>query len=135
MIVARPRAADTILATATCTVAEQAGDLVYIAGPRIGADYDVRRADITAFGKMPAVAVILYKVGATRAIIQFQGEVGLYTGLTPGRVYWVGDSGQPVLAPPTVTTGERKYWQPVGVATDSDRLYLRFYKDLKTRVG
>jgi len=133
MIVTRPR--DTGIATATCTALEAVGDLVYISAAKTGADYTVRKVDITDFTKMPAVAVVIYKLSPTRAVIQFQGETGLFTGLSPGRVYWVSDAGVPTLAPPTVILGERKYWQSVGVATDSGRIRLEFEKDLKTRVG
>lgn|SRR5574343_166764 len=134
MIVTRPRSEGTI-ATAGCTAAEAVGDLVYISGPKVGADYTVRKADITDFSKMPAAAVVVFKISPTRAVIQFQGETGLYSGLTPGRVYWVSDAGVPTITPPTVTGGQRKYWQSVGVATDSARIKLEFQKDLKTRVG
>lgn len=134
MIVTRPRSEGT-LATAGCTAGEAVGDLVYISGPKSGADYTVRRADITDFTKMPAVAVIVYKISATRAVIQFQGETGLYSGLTPGHVYWVSDAGVPTSTPPSVTSGQRKYWQSIGVAVDSARIKLEFEKDLKTRVG
>lgn len=134
MIVTRPRV-DPALATATCTAAEAVGDLVYISGNKTGADYAVRKADVTDYTKMPVVAVIVYKISATKAVIQFGGEVGLYTGLTPGQVYWVSDSATPTNVPPTVTTGQRKYWQSVGVAVDSGRIKLEFEKDLKVRVG
>lgn len=136
MIVARPRSADGLgYATAVCTAGESVGDLVYVSGAKIGADYQVRKADVTDVAKMPAVAVIIQKISATRAVLQFQGETSLYTGLTPGHVYWVSDSGVPTSAPPTVTSGQRKYLQIVGVATDSARIRLQFEKDLKTRVG
>lgn len=134
MIVTRPRV-EGAMATAACTASESVGDLVYISGVKVGADYTVRKADITDFSKMPAVAVITYKISATRAVIQFRGEITLFSGLTPGRVYWVSDTGVPVVNPPTVTSGQRKYWQAIGVATDSDRIRLEFEKNLKTRVG
>lgn len=136
MIVTRPRTADGLgYATASCTAGEAVGDLVYISGAKIGADYQIRKADVTDFTKMPAVAVIIQKISSTRAVIQFQGEVSLYSGLTPGRIYWVSDSGVPTTTPPSVTSGQRKYLQSVGVAVDSGRIKLQFEKDLKTRVG
>lgn len=134
MIVTRPRV-DGNLATAVCTAGELVGDLVYVSGAKSGADYTVRKADITDFTKMPAVAAIVYKLTSTRAVIQFQGETSLYSGLTPGRVYWVSDVSVPGLTLPTPGGGQRKYWQAVGVATDTGKLRLEFEKDLKTRVG
>jgi hypothetical protein len=101
----------------------------------VGADYTVSRADVSDYSKMPAVAVVLAKLTPTRAVIQFQGEIALYSGLTPGRVYWVSDTGVPTATPPTPGVGQRKYWQSIGVAVDSARIKLEFQKDLKTRVG
>lgn len=134
MIVTRPRS-DSTLATATCTASESVGDLVYISGPKSGADYSVSKVDIANYAKMPAVAVVVYKITATRAVIQFGGETGLFSGLTPGKVYWVSDAGVPTATPPTVTAGQRKYWQSIGVAVDSGKIRLEFIKDLKTKVG
>lgn len=134
MIVSRPRS-EGLLATATCTAGEAVGDLVYIAGNKVGADYNVRKADITDFTKMPAVAVVIHKISPTKAVIQFGGEVGLFSGLTPGHVYWVSDAGTPTATPPLPGLGQRKYQQAVGVAVDSGRIKLEFLKDLKTRVG
>jgi len=135
MIVARPRS-DGAIATAVCTAAEVVGDLVYISGAKVGADYSVRTADNTLTAKMPAIGVIVAKISSTRALIQLQGETTLFTGLTPGTVYWVGDTGQPTSTPPSPTgPGARKYWQSIGVATDSGRIRLDFTKVLRTRVG
>lgn len=134
MIVSRPRV-DGSLATATCTAGEAVGDLVYISGPRVGSDYTVRKADISDYTKMPAVAIITSKLSATQAVIQFEGETGLYSGLSPGRLYWVSDSGIPTSTVPPISSGQRKYHQSIGIATDSDRIRLEFNKNLITRVG
>jgi len=134
MIVAKPRSDG--IATAVCTSAEVVGDLVYISGNRVGSDYSVRKAVNTDVTKLPAIAVVISKISTTRALIQFQGEVSIYSGLTPGHLYWVGDSGQPTSVPPVPSgAGVKKYWQPIGVATDSGRMRLDFGKNLRTRVG
>ena len=137
MIVTRPRVegGNGSLATAACTAAEAVGDLVYISDNKVGADYTVRKADVTDFAKMPAVAVVISKLSPTRAVIQFGGEVGLYSGLTAGHLYWVSDTGVPSLTPPVAGIGQRKYWQAVGLAVDSGRIRLEFNKSLKTTVG
>jgi len=135
MIVARPRS-ESGLVTAVCTVAEVVGDLVYISGAKVGSDYSVRTVDNTLVTKMPAIGVIIAKPTPTKAVVQLQGETSVFSGLTPGTTYWVGDTGQPTGTPPVPSgPGARKYWQSIGVATDSGKIKLDFTKVLRTRVG
>ena len=134
MIVARPLVT-TVFGTATCPASAAVGDLVYISGPKVGADYTVSKVDPSDFTKFPAVAIVTVKLSATRAVIQFSGEVkGIYS-LTPGRVYWAGALGQPVLTPPVPGMGGTMRWQSLGVAVDSDTLRFEPNKNAVTRVG
>lgn len=135
MIVTRPLSSAGF-GTAACDTSDAVGDLVYIAGPKTGPDYTVAKVDPSDFSKFPAVAVIIAKITSTRAVIQFGGEVrGIYTGLTPGRVYWAGSTGTPVLSPPSPVLSGKMRWQSVGVAVDSDTLRLEPLKNAVTRVG
>lgn len=124
MIVSRPLSA-TSFGTAVCGALDTVGDLVYISGPKVGGDYSVSRADPSDPLKFPAVGVITAKLSATRAVIQFGGEIrGIYTGLTPGKVYWVDPAGLPTDIPPSPSLGGTMRLQSIGVAMDSD--VLRF---------
>ena len=130
MIVTRPRV-DANIATANCTIDESIGDLVYVNSGKIGADYSVRKVDINDYNKMPAIAVVIFKISTTRAVIQFGGETSIFSGLIPGKVYWISDASIPTDVPPVPGIGERKYWQNIGVAVDNNIINLNFLKDLK----
>lgn len=135
MIVTRPLST-TGFGTATCSSGDIVGDLVYISGPKVGPDYSVGKADPSDFSKFPAVAAIVAKLSATRAVIQFGGEIkGIYAGLTPGKVYWTGPTGIPVSTPPSPGIGGTMRWQSVGVAVDTDTLRLEPLKNAVTRTG
>jgi hypothetical protein len=135
MLVARPLGSKN-KATAVCDVGDAVGDLVYVTGSMSGADYSVAKADVLAYAKMPTIAVITYKITATKAVIQFRDDVvGIYTGLLPGRVYFVGLDSKPTAVPPAPGAGQKLYLQPIGVAVDATVLRLNPINDMKVRVG
>jgi len=104
---------------------------VYVSGAKSGLDWTVTKADPAVYAKMPAVAVIVSKLTSTRALIQFSGEVAVFSGLTPGRLYWLGSAG-PQLLPPTGSS--RLYWQSVGVATATTTLALNPSSNLSVHI-
>lgn len=135
MLVARPLSSPAKI-LADCQVSDAVGDLVYITGPMVGGKYVVTRADVTDLTKMPAVGVVIAKVSGTQAVIQRYGDViGQYTGLVPGKVYWVGTDGRPSVTPPAAGVGQRAYWQAIGVAVDPDVLFLSPAADMKIQNG
>lgn len=136
MLVSRPLAGARTKTTAACQSSDSVGDLVYVSGSFSGNDYVVTKADVTQYVKMPTIAVITVKLSPTRCVIQFSGEVpGLYTGLSVGRVYFVGTDSRPTAVPPTPGLGQRLYLQSIGVAVDADVLRLNPLDDMKVRVG
>lgn len=135
MIVTRPLNSNQ-RATAVCPATVAVGDLVYISGAKVGLDLTVDKADPLNFNKFPAVAAVIQKLTSTRAVVQFDGDIaGIYTGLTPGRVYWLGLNALPVLTPPFPGIGEKYRIQSLGVAVDPSILRLEPQKDAKTRVA
>ena len=75
--------------SAVCQATDAVGDCVYGSGP-----YQVSRADPYDWGKMPAIGVIESKSG-TDCLVHTFGEVpGLYTGITPGKILFVGQDGR-----------------------------------------
>lgn len=134
MIVTRPlNSART--STAICLATLAVGDLVYISGPKVGLDLTVAKADPYDSAKFPAIAVVIAKITPTRAVVQFEGDVaGVYTGLTPGKIYWLGPTGLPSLTPPAPGLGETYRVQSLGVALDPTILRLDPQKGATIRV-
>lgn len=122
--------------TASCGVGDAVGDVVYVSGAKSGADYSVTKTDPTAYASMPGLGIVIYKISATRCVVQLSGEVlGLYTGLTPGRVCWVGLDSRPTQTPPAAPISGRAYLNALGIATSTDILLLRPTDDMKVRVN
>jgi hypothetical protein len=88
------------------------GTLVYI--DELG---DAEPADSSDPAKMPCVGVIAEIVDATHAKVRIAGAFTGFSGLTPGKVYFVGSDGEPTLTPPII---EGHIVQAVGFSlTDS----------------
>lgn len=115
---------------------DQVGDAVYIRGQANGY-YKVARADVSLGSKMPAIGVIIQKWDFTSCLIQLWGEVrNIYTGLSPGRTYFIDDVGRPTLDPPDPTLlGGRAYLQVLGVALDVGVLLVKPAENLLVRVS
>lgn len=115
---------------------DQVGDAVYIRGQANGY-YKVARVDISVGSKMPAIGIVIQKWGFTDALVQLWGEVrGIYSGLSPGRTYFIDDDGRPTLNPPDpATLGGRAYLQVLGVALDVGVLLVKPAENLLVRVS
>lgn len=134
MVVARKRAAQFL--RVVCMLTDQIGDAVYIRGQANG-HYKVARADVSLGTKMPAIGIIIKKWEFTQALVQLWGEVkSVYTGLSPGRTYFIDDSARPTLLPPDpASLGGRAYLQVIGVALDIGVLLLNPAEHLSIRVS
>jgi len=104
------------------------GDVVRIASAKVGNRYQIVLADPSSSSGVPAVAIVLKKLGTTDYKIQFHGPVkSTYTGLTPGEIYYLGTDG--ALA--TVggvnfpIAGGAMHFQQLGAATSTDELLLQ----------
>lgn len=124
-----------IRGTAVCAASVDVGDLVYVSGDKTGVDYSVEKADVSTFVKMPVLAAVVAKLTATRAVIQFWGELDLWSGLTPGRMCFVGANAKPTQIPPAPALGGRAYLQVIGVAVDSDIIRFEPIAEMKVRVN
>lgn len=136
MLITRPLSART-KTTAICSANDLVGDLVYVTAGLSGSEYQVAKADISTPEKMPVIAVIIAKLSNTRCVIQLQGEIkGVYTGLIPGKTYFVGADGRPSALPPSpLGSGSKAYIQAAGVAVDDTILLFNPVNELKIRVG
>ena len=113
-------AANTFVAV--CPSTAVAGDLVH---PVTGSSFTVEKPDITLSSKLPAVGIITGKLNATACIVQTSGPlVGAYSGLLPGKRYFVGLDGRPTATVPVPSTGASLFLQSIGVALDAATLVL-----------
>lgn len=107
--------------TGTCLSTDSVGDLVYVTG----ASKAVTKADPTDNAKMPIIGCIISKSTATDCVVQTNDLVSsTYTGLTPGKMYFVGTDGRPTSIRPTPSIGNTLLVQPIGFAIDSNLMLI-----------
>jgi hypothetical protein len=104
--------------TAASPGSEVVGDFVYISAANT-----IAKCDITDINKLPVAGVITEKAGGT-ATIQTVGSVSLFTGLTPGKLYFLGINGVLSATLPTGTQGQALWRQTVGTALNATTIIL-----------
>ena len=103
--------------TATCVATNVVGDIVRITG----SGKTVDKVDCTDEAKMLAVGVIISKSSSTTCLVQTNDlAASVYTGLNPGKMYFVGSNGRPTTTRPTPTIGGTVLVQPIGFAIDTN---------------
>jgi hypothetical protein len=96
---------------ALCPSTVAVGDLV-----RVVSSGHVDKTDILDIASLPAIGIVTAKATTTNCTVQTHGIVsGLFTGLTPGLLYYVARNST-LGAIPVPTSGEILFWQAVGVA-------------------
>lgn len=110
---------------ASCYATDAVGDAVYIAGVKVGDRYTVTKTDIDNILTVPVIGVITRKTTNTLCEVQTAGIVrGVYTGLTPQKVLFVGtDSRLTHNTTPRPSSGRRAL-QIVGQALSTSELFL-----------
>lgn len=120
---------DDPVATYNCTFAEYVGAFV-----RLKDDDGTAVQTATATEIETVLGVITQKPSNTTAVVQVLGTVtGVFRGLTPGTVYFLGLGGKAV-APPLLPDGS-PYVQRVGMAVAPDALYLTLTGPIVRRAG
>lgn len=121
---------------ALCSAADVVGKCVHISGDVVGRNYQVRTAVPNDLATMPAVGVIVSKKSTTECLVWVFGEMtGTYSGLTPGRVMFVGDDGSLVAIPPVPPPGESVYVQSMGVSYGSSIVVVDPSFSMVKRIG
>jgi hypothetical protein len=104
--------------------------------PDILGVHQVSTANPAVFDKMPAIGIIESKKSPTECKVRILGEVpGLYSGLTPGRMLFVGSTGRLTAVPPIPSLGEYIFVQSMGVALLSNSVLLVPSYLLTRRIG
>lgn len=121
-----------VLQPCICTAAEQVADFVCITGNQTNKPV-VRRANPLDYNYMPAVGVITQKLSDTLCLVQWMGETpALFSGLSPGEIYFLGVDGRIADYPPT-PSGRNVFVQIVGIATAPTKIYVRTESGLVLR--
>lgn len=108
-----------VTANATCSPTDQVGDLIHVKP-----DGSVEKSDITTWSKMPVVGCITSKSSPTSCTVQTGSQVSLYSGLIPGKVYFVGPNSRPVYPRPVPAPGSSIFIQSIGLAVNSTTLMI-----------
>ena len=119
---------ERILGRADCLATDAVGDIVRIRAAKVGNRFQVEKVDIANPVSPPAVAIVKKKYSATDCIVHFHGPLkNTYTGLVPGRAYYVGSDSRPAIS------GDANYplsgvdfFQQMGVSTSDDELLVSF---------
>lgn len=115
------------LIQADCAATDQPGDVVRISADVVGGIYQVAKIDITNIPMHLAVGVIVSKATTTRCTVQIGGQVaGLYSGLTPGKILFVGTDSRLTHAVPTRPVAGVKSVYHAAMALSSNVLLLNF---------
>lgn len=125
---------ERILGRGDCLATDDVKDCVRITGPKVLNRYQVTKMDPTVSGEDQAVAVIIKKYSPTDCIMQFHGPLrDVYTGLTPGKRYWIGTDSRLTTAVGVPAVGGVFYLQFMGVATSDDEILIDPHVPVKKR--
>ena len=109
-----------------CLSADEVGDCVRVTGAQVDGRVQVTSVDPTNPGEDQAVGIIVDKIDSTTCVLVFQGRMrDVYTGLVPGKRYWVGpDAKLTDVRPSPAPAGGTYHLQLMGVALDDEELML-----------
>jgi hypothetical protein len=113
---------------AYCYATDRPGDAVYIMGDKVGSTYQVTRVDIDDSDPVVAIAVgvIHSKQSPALCTVRVSGELdGVYTGLPPGRLVFVGTDGRLTVTPPARPLAGTRVLNAVGYTLASGAIMVR----------
>jgi len=92
------------------------GELVFVSGA-----FAADEADNTSLATGPAIGVVVAKPTAVTATVAYRGQVGVFGGLTPGAIYYLGTAGGLTTSAPAAVGN---VIQRIGVAADATTMIL-----------
>lgn len=114
---------EELFIVADCGAGDVVGNFVAITGV-VAQIQQVTKADPVDPAKMPSAGVIVEKPTGTTCLVQRGGEAAVFSGLTIGKTHFVGLAGTASLTPPVPAAGQVAQLQIVGIATDTDTIFL-----------
>lgn len=125
---------ERILRRANAVGSVSVGSVVRVVG-NTGGRPDVEEVDPEVLGGLPAHGFVVKLLGGTDCIVQFAGPMkGIYSGLIPGRSYFVVPGAMIGDTPPTPSSGGLVYVQRVGYALSDNELLVMFGTPIR-RIG
>lgn len=115
------------IVNANCLATDVVGDCIISTGDRISGFYQVTRIDPRVLSSGPSWGIIISKQTATDCVVQMFGVLdGVYTGLTVGKIQWVGLDGRLNDDNSTVTAlpAGQVFVQQMGLSIASDVVLL-----------
>lgn len=112
---------------AFCFSTDAIGDCVYIMGDKVGEHYQVTKVDIDSatFDETVSIGIIETKTTSTECFVHLLTELsGVYSGLTPGSLLYVGLDSKPTETKPSAPTVGTRTVQAIGYAISSTVLYV-----------
>lgn len=110
-----------------CLASDEVGDCVRVTGAEVAGRVQVTKVDPTVPDTDQAVGIIVDKIDTTTCIVMLNGMMrDVYTGLVPGKRYWIGSDSKltDVRPSPDPGVGSYYYLQLMGVAMDDEVLRL-----------
>jgi len=132
---AKKRGVPAIEFKANCPASVAVGDFVYIASAAVGDIIQVNTVDVAELGTMPAFGVVISKITPVFCTVRTSGEVTTTTILTPGKRYFISDSGQLSDSMPAPVIGGKAAVQAAAYALDTNRMLLTLDQIPIVRVG
>jgi len=125
---------ERILGRANCLATDSVMDCVRITGSKVSNRFQVTKVDPTNPGEDQAIGIIIKKYDPTTCVVQFHGPMrGVYTGLAPGKRYWIDTNARLTTAIGTPAIGGVFYLQMMGVATDDEEILVDPHMPMKRR--
>lgn len=108
--------------TYTCDASVTVGNVVYLSGANM-----VARADADDVLSQPVIGIVSSKSSITQALVKYNGEMDIFTGLVPGSTYFLS------LAPGEFTTiapsSQGSIVQKIGFAKNTTTLVVLIDRD------
>jgi hypothetical protein len=106
-----------------------------LAGRALGTSL-VRLANPTVYEKTKVVGIIISKDSETTCRVQWSGETpSLFNNLQVGSIYFLGLDGKPTNPPPLPSETQDIFVNPIGVASDYDKIYIKPSMLITKRIG
>jgi len=114
----------TGLVDVACLSSDTVGSPMASRDVEINGKWRVHTADASDFNKMPAVGILISKSTPTVGVMQTLGPCELFSGLTVGANYMVGEGGTLITTVPGSTASGTFWAQHLGIAVKTTTLML-----------